>query len=85
VTAELAKARAGHVLVPGLLAAALLLAAVLGALRWLLTGVAPASGGVGAVAGGVVLDLVVAACVAALFLAGACFALFAALRRVRLK
>lgn len=80
----LAKARAGHVLVLGLLAAALLLAAVLGALHWLLTGVPPASGGVAAVAGGL-LDLVVAACVAALFLAGACFALLAALRRGRLK
>lgn len=80
----MAKAWAGHALVLGLLAAALLLAAVLGGLRWLLTGIAPASGGVGAVADGV-LDLVVAACVAALFLVGACFALFAALRRGRLK
>ena len=48
MTAELAKARAGHVLVLGLLAAALLLAAVLGALRWLPTGIAPDAGGVGA-------------------------------------
>jgi hypothetical protein len=84
VTAELAKARAGHLLVLGLLAGGLLLAAALGALRWLLTGVAPATGSVGAVAGGM-LDPFVAACVAALFLACACFALFAALRRGRLK
>jgi hypothetical protein len=72
------------VLVLGLLAAALLFAAALGALRWLLAGLAPGSGGIGAVAGGI-LDLTVVACVAALFLFGACLVLFVALRRGRLK
>ncbi len=84
MTAELAKARAGHVLVLGLLAAALLFAAALGALRWLLTGLAPGSGGIGAVAGGL-LDLTVVACVAAFLLIGACLVLFVARRRGRLK
>jgi hypothetical protein len=84
VTAELAKARAGHVLVLGLLAAALLFAAALGALRWLFAGLAPGSGGIGTVAGSI-LDLTFVACVAALLLVGACLLLFAALRRGRLK
>ena len=71
-------------LVPGLLAAALLVTALLGALRWLLAGVVPGSGRLGAVAGGV-LDRTVAACVAALILIAAGLPLLAALRRGRLK
>jgi hypothetical protein len=75
------------VLVLGLLAAALLFAAALGALRWLLAGLAPGSGGsggIGVVAGGI-LNLTVVACFAALLLVGACLLLFVALRRGRLK
>jgi len=79
----LAKVRAGHLVVLGLLAAALCVAAALGTLRWLLSGVPPGSGGIGIVAGG--FGLPTLACAAVLLLVSAGLLLFGALRGGRLK